>query len=145
VQKDIDEGRVIPGQYFILKFDFSVVNRNPNLEQADRSLKGIMTDCIENFYATYSRYLGDASKLSTNINPEDPAQSLQKCVNLIRNKLADSEDDPLADIRGVGYNLVLLESSVIANPEICLRRSMYWWMNMMLSAKTGLGSMKHPG
>jgi len=103
---------VTPGQYFTLTFNFSTVNRSPNLEQADRSLKHSLALSIESFYQRYSIYWGgDVSELSNLIDPEDPALSLQKCarwVNKLLETAQESGDRRLANVQGVriGYSRI---------------------------------------
>jgi hypothetical protein len=57
VEIDIAEGRVILGQFFILKFDFSTINRSTNIEDANTFLKTNIANSLRLFYKTYSPYL----------------------------------------------------------------------------------------
>jgi len=85
VQKDIDEERVTPGQYFILRFDFSDVTRD-SPELAAQSLRDSVVTSFEDFYDTYATYFGEnSSKLY--INYQDPANSLTKCVHSVNRVL----------------------------------------------------------
>lgn len=109
VQKDINDGTVTPGQYFILKFDFSTIDRCSDVKQASQSLKLKLNRSIERFYKTYSRYWdGDMRELGDLINKEDPADSLQNCVTWVQDlrDTARGEDKrQLADVQGI-YLLV---------------------------------------
>ena len=79
MQKDISKGKVTPGQFFVLKFDFSAVNHSPNLIKTNESLKASITQLCEKLYITYSTYLGeDEEELFKNIVPGDPACSVVK-------------------------------------------------------------------
>jgi len=101
---------VTPGQFFILKFDFSSINRSPNVDAADQFLKDNLTASIKTFYETYSRYLGgDVDKLLKNINYTNPNISLLNCIQLVRNvisKAKESREEQLAGIRGVSNSLL---------------------------------------
>jgi hypothetical protein len=96
------EGKVKPGQYFVLKFDFSRATRSLDVAEADKALKRMISTDFELFYDTYGMYLGeDASK---KINPDDPADSLTRCVMLVNKALKDARqrgDKALADVQGV--------------------------------------------
>lgn len=112
MQKDITEGRVTPGQFFTLKFDFSTANRSPNLGQADRSLKVHMNNSFNTFYTTYAMYLGeDVSELYKKIDHKDPAQSLWACVSSVNDvlkKAREMGDKRLANIQGVKNSCSLI-------------------------------------
>jgi len=103
VEKDIAERTVTPGQFFVLKFDFSPINCSPNFEQADRALKARITNSLKKFYITYAMYW-DVDELSKNIDPENPAESLWACVEAVNDllrKARERDDKRLAGIWGV--------------------------------------------
>lgn len=99
-----------PGQFFVLKFDFSSANRSPDVNEANRSLKACISWYIKTFYTTYATYLDkDESELSKNIDPEDPATSLGLCVELVNNllvKAREQGDERLAQVQGVRIDLL---------------------------------------
>ena len=99
------DGRVTPGRFFILKLDFSRVNRSPNIDKAHQSLQNTIADSFRRFYTTYSTYFGeDEKELLENIAPENPARSLLRCAGLVRkviSKARDSGKERLAGIKGV--------------------------------------------
>ena len=100
VEKDIAERTVTPGQFFVLKFDFSPINCSPNFEQADRALKARITNSLKKFYITYAMYW-DVDELSKNIDPENPAESLWACVEAVNDllrKARERDDKRLAGI-----------------------------------------------
>ncbi|KAH0564824.1 hypothetical protein GP486_001784 [Trichoglossum hirsutum] len=102
VQTDIEKGRITPGQYFVLKFDFSNVNRSLNPNDADLYLKNGINRSFEDFYETYSMHpIEDMKKF---INPDDPSDSLWKCVRWVNNAIPtirESGDKTLADVQGI--------------------------------------------
>lgn len=118
------DGRVTPGQFFILKVDFSLVNRSPNIAKAHQSLQDTIADSFWAFYKTYSTYLGkDEKELLENIAPENPARSLRRCVDLVQeviSKARDGGEERLAGIQGVRIDCSFISSlRMIANLE-CL-------------------------
>src|SRR5271154_540971 len=93
------EGKVKPGEYFILKFDFSTVERSQDINDAARYLKKAISQAFEVFYETYVTYLGeDAIKL---IDPDSPAISLERCVGRVNSAIQKGDDESLTDIQGV--------------------------------------------
>jgi hypothetical protein len=59
VQKDIEGKKCKPGQYFVLRFDFSTIQASPDLAEANRSLIVALNFSFRKFYETYARYLGE--------------------------------------------------------------------------------------
>jgi len=65
VQKGIDERKaknekyVKPGQYFVLKFDFSTIQASPDLAEANRRLIVALNSSFQDFYEKYATYLDD--------------------------------------------------------------------------------------
>ncbi|KIX04032.1 uncharacterized protein Z518_07585 [Rhinocladiella mackenziei CBS 650.93] len=104
VQKDIDERKVSPGKYFVLKFDFSSIPRRPDLTEANEALIRALNFSIKQFYKAYTAYLGgNFETLCQGINSKDPNISLVECVDSVQSTIA--QDERLADIEGV-YILV---------------------------------------
>ena len=104
MQKDIDERKVKPGQYFVLKFDFSGINPNPDLTKADEELIKILNSSIKLFYEEYTAYLGGNSEaLYQGIDSEDPNISLAECAQSVGHAIKN--DEQLAGIEGI-YVLV---------------------------------------
>jgi hypothetical protein len=106
VKNDIAEGKVKPGQYFVLKFDFSAVERSPDVRDAVRHLKNAISLSFEDFYDIYFTYLGDDAK--NLIDPNSPAVSLRRCVKKVNSVISKAREEgaperskPLADIQGV--------------------------------------------
>jgi hypothetical protein len=88
VQKDINEGKVKPGQYFILKFDFSKVRPNPDLTEANETLIKFLNSSLKTFYRTYAVYLGrDVTDLYQTIDSKEPNISLRRCAQSVRHAI----------------------------------------------------------
>jgi len=88
VQRNINEGKVKPGQYFVLKFDFSEVRPNPNLTEANETLIKFLNSSLEAFYETYAAYLGrDVTDLCQTIDSKEPNVSLRRCAQSVRHAI----------------------------------------------------------
>jgi Predicted AAA-ATPase len=110
VQKDINERKaknenyVEPGQYFVLKFDFSKINPNPDLVEANKALLKFLNSSLETFYRTYTAYLGgNFADLCQKIDINEPNLSLQRCAELVQDAI--KQDERLPSIEGI-YVLV---------------------------------------
>lgn len=98
-------GTVSPCQYLILAFDFSKVNRSPDLKTAEDSLGGMINNAVEAFYKTYAPYLGHKASeelIKENRSSSDPVKSLGAAVNLVQEVLntVTEKDDPLNGVKG---------------------------------------------
>ncbi|KAG0065493.1 hypothetical protein BGZ89_008264, partial [Linnemannia elongata] len=90
VDRDVRSEKVTPGQYLILTFDFSAVNRSPDVKTAEDSLNAMINSAIGNFYRIYAQYLGVATSeqlIAKNIDPSGAVGSLSGCVNLVTETL----------------------------------------------------------
>ena len=104
MQKDIDAGKVNPGQYFVLEFDFSKINPNPDLTKANEALIKFLNASIKSFYKIYATYLGKSyADLCEDIDSTEPNLTLQSCVESVRNAIR--QGGQLAGIEGI-YVLV---------------------------------------
>ncbi|GJJ77513.1 hypothetical protein EMPS_09872 [Entomortierella parvispora] len=106
VSQDIESGKVTPGQYLILSFDFSAVSRSPDMKAAERSLAGMINNSTEDFYQLYAPYLGEytGNQLTYElISSSDPVISFRKCVTLVQKALnaAKEVEDPLFGVKGI--------------------------------------------
>jgi hypothetical protein len=101
----VKSGKVTPGQYLILTFNFSAVHRSSDLKTAEDSLGGMINNSIKKFYKTYAPYLGETTseQLIDKNSAHSAVGSLGACVNLVKeilNNIRD-EDDPLYGVKGV--------------------------------------------
>ena len=88
MQKDINEGKVKPGQYLVLKFDFSKVRPNPDLTEANETLIKFLNSSIRSFYKTYAAYLGrSVADLYQDIDRKEPNSSLEQCCESVRDAI----------------------------------------------------------
>lgn len=96
--------RVHPGRYFVLRLDFSAVDRSQNREEAKHNLNQMLNDSIARFYRTYEPYLRmSADYLIQNLIMANAASSLNACVDAVHRVLSGvkSSEDPLSKIKGV--------------------------------------------
>ena len=105
----MEDKKVRPGEYLVLKFDFSVVNCSPDLNEAAKSLANSIIGRLEYFYHVNSKYLGGhASQLiRENIDQQNPIGSLKRLVMLFNLAIKDAvkskdAEHPLANVKGVG-------------------------------------------
>jgi len=102
----------------ILSFNFALVRRTRDLNQAARGLEANILCAIKGFYCTYHRLLGKTLEelVSGYINYENPIASLQNLVGLINYHLSTIKNSgdyqhPLISIQGVSvdfsYTLLL--------------------------------------
>ena len=110
MQKDIDERKarkekyVEPGQYFVLKFDFSQINPHPDLTEANETLIKFLNCSLETFYGRYTAYLGgNFTELCQGIDSKRPNLSLEECCRSVQRAIKN--DEQLAGIEGI-YVLV---------------------------------------
>ena len=112
MNRDVRSEKVTPGQYLILTFDFSAVNRSPDVKTPEESLNAMINNAIRDFFRTYAQYLGEVTSeqlIAKNINPSGSIGSLSGCVNLVKETLdaVREMNDPLYGVKGVSANTVL--------------------------------------
>jgi Predicted AAA-ATPase len=104
VQKDIDERKVNPGQYFVLTFDFSRINPSRDPTEAHKALVEFLNSSLKTFYRAYTAYLGgNFAHLCQNIHSKQPSLSLWWCAESVRDAI--KQDERLTGIQGI-YVLV---------------------------------------
>ncbi|KAF9547525.1 hypothetical protein EC957_008362 [Mortierella hygrophila] len=65
-----------PGRYFVLRFDFSAVNRSQDLKKAEHNLNLMLNESIKRFYKTYEPYHRmSADYLIDNFIKDDAAET----------------------------------------------------------------------
>lgn len=102
VQNDIAEGRVMPGQFFIWKMDFSTLNRSPNIVEAKEELKQFLNLSFERFYNTYATYLGrNVTDLCGKINDKSPNANLERFIWLVQDAIAQARKRGNKQLTGV--------------------------------------------
>ncbi|KAF9186305.1 hypothetical protein BGZ49_004197, partial [Haplosporangium sp. Z 27] len=104
IHEHVTNKHIFPGQYFVLKFDFSAVTRSPDRNVANNSLNLMLNESIKQFYRTYEPYLRIlADHLIENYIKDDATASMTACVNVVHNVLASvkSPEDPLSMIKGI--------------------------------------------
>ena len=104
----MEDKKVRPGEYLVLKFDFSVVDRSPDLNEAAKSLTKTIIRKLEEFYLVNSKYLGRTSDqlIRENIDQQNPIGSLDRLVMLVNFAIKDAvkgkdAEHPLANVKGV--------------------------------------------
>ena len=104
----MEDKKVRPGEYLILKFDFSRVDRKPDLNEAAKRLTKTIIRRLEEFYHANSKYLGRTSDqlIRENIDLQDPIDSLDRLVMLVNRAIKDAAktkdaEHPLANVKGV--------------------------------------------
>jgi hypothetical protein len=150
VQNDIAEGQVMPGQFFVLKFDFSTINRSPNIAEANQMLINSLNSSFEEFYNTYAIYLGGkVTDLYGNIDSKDPNLSLKRCTRLVRDALSRAREQgnkQLAGVQGVRIDFSLnLSQALILKLDSLSNRSTCLLTNTTLSVMTTLIPMEPHG
>ncbi|KAG0058715.1 hypothetical protein BGZ90_004807 [Linnemannia elongata] len=104
IHEHVQKGRLNPGRYFVLRFDFSAVNRSQDLKVARHSLNLMLNESIMEFYRTYEPYLRmPADYLIEKYVKDDAMASMRACANVVHNILssAKSPEDPLSMIKGI--------------------------------------------
>jgi hypothetical protein len=122
VQNDIDgknkKGKKYkPGQYFVLKFDFSLIPASSDLAEANQNLIVSLNYSIQKFYETYATYLGgEVTSLCGNIDSKRPDISLQKCSRLVQRALSQARKEKNEHLTGVqGIYLFVDEYDAFTN------------------------------
>ncbi|KAF9157955.1 hypothetical protein BGX21_003884, partial [Mortierella sp. AD011] len=104
INKYVASNHVSPGRYFVLKFDFSALDRSLDKELARHSLNLMLNRSIKKFYMTYEPYLRmSADYLIENLIKDDATASLSECVDVVHSILTSVEnpEDPLSKIKGI--------------------------------------------
>lgn len=116
VDNDVKAGKVTPGQYLILSFNFAGINRPNDFKLAEYELGRMIIGSLRLFYRTYAPYLGRGTceeLIQRYIDPNSPTFSLSECVYLVQDTLRAAEmisNHPLADVKGVSNRLCLFYS-----------------------------------
>jgi len=107
VNRAVKDGKVMPGQYLVLNFDFSCTDRSLPIENAMQSLAQEINDTLLDFRLTYADYLGESFALETsrfiNSNPVRNLRILIAAVDRALGNIYDKgdENNPLFGVKGV--------------------------------------------
>ncbi|KAG0205824.1 hypothetical protein BGX28_002604 [Mortierella sp. GBA30] len=104
IHEHVKSKRVLPGQYFVLQFDFAAVDRSQDRNMARHSLNLMLNNSIMQFYRAYEPYLRmSADYLIGNFIKDDATASMRACVDVVHNILTtvNSPEDPLSMIKGI--------------------------------------------
>ncbi|KAF9980297.1 hypothetical protein BGZ75_008622, partial [Mortierella antarctica] len=127
IDEHVTNNRVLPGRYFVLRFDFAAVDRSQDRKVARHSLNLMLNRSIKQFYTTYEPYLRmSAEYLTENLIKDDATASLGECVNVVHNILAsvESPEDPLSKIKGI--YLMADEYDSYSNEYLVPNDSVHW-------------------
>ena len=113
MDRAVKGGEVMPGEYLVLNFDFSRINRSPPIEQTTESLTQEINQTLLDFKDTYAKYLGESfeSKLSRFI-PHLPVGNLRILIAAVHHALQDihnkgNKNHPLFGVKGVCHSMLL--------------------------------------
>jgi hypothetical protein len=104
VDKAVKNGIVQPGQYLILRFDFSRVTRH---HESTESLEREINRGLSKFKLKYTKDLGELfASTTSSFTQNDPAGNLTDLVLAVHRALQGiqmrgDKDHPLRDVRGV--------------------------------------------
>jgi hypothetical protein len=112
VDRSVKNGDIRPGQYFVLKIEFSRYT-SANAETVARTFVSGIDQAISNFVSAYCINLGE--KFTVNAcrsYTETPASNLRKLISdvnstLKRIKESGDKDHPYYDIKGVCHTRLL--------------------------------------
>jgi hypothetical protein len=110
VDKDVTEGKVNPGEYLILRFNFSMFDYSPDPDKAARELAKNINMGFIRFYEEYHSYFSKPPDqlVSERIDPDSPIVSLNKLVMLVSNSLKLEKGETLG-VKGVsGCGLLII-------------------------------------
>jgi hypothetical protein len=100
-------GKLKPGQYLVLEFDFSRVTRTPKIAEFVEFLRGEINHGLSEFKLKYTKDLGESFASATSAFREnDPVGNLRELIGAVDHALEDiqesgDEDHPLWDVQGV--------------------------------------------
>jgi hypothetical protein len=107
VDKAVQNGIVQPGQYLVLRFDFSRVARPPNIDESVPSLEREINRGLSVFRHDYTKYLGESFASTTSgFIQNDPGGNLTDLVIAVDYALqgihkTGEEGHPLWGVQGV--------------------------------------------
>ena len=89
MDKAVNDGNILPGQYLVLEFDFSSITRSPKLDEAAQFLADGINGSLLDFVSTYAEYLGESftSQVSRSTTIGNPTQNLKNFVEAVHHAL----------------------------------------------------------
>ncbi|RPA91704.1 hypothetical protein L873DRAFT_270356 [Choiromyces venosus 120613-1] len=108
IDKHVKGDKITPGEYMILKFNFSAVNRTRDLNKAAQGLAVSIIRNLKGFYGDYYSYFGESlgQLISESIDQGDAINSLANLVQLVNRTLWEVKNGgdkkhPLANVKGI--------------------------------------------
>jgi hypothetical protein len=107
VDKAVKNGIVKPGQYLVLKFDFSRIPRPLKIDESVEFLREEINDELSDFKRDYTDDLGQSFALATSgFKENNPAGNLKNLLKAVHRALRDikqkgEKNHPLRDVQGV--------------------------------------------
>ena len=85
MDKAVNNGNVLLGQYLILEFDFSSITYSPKLNKAAQFLADGINRSLLDFVSIYTEYLGElfTSQVSRSTTIRNPTQNLKNLVEAV--------------------------------------------------------------
>ena len=113
MDRAVKDGKVIPGEYLILEFDFSRISRSPEIENSTKFLALEINETLLDFKSKYVKYLGESfeSEMSRFVT-DNPAGNLRILIAAVDRALQDihnrgDKNNPLFGVKGVCYSRLL--------------------------------------
>ena len=111
MDKAVQDGKATPGQYLVLKFDFSKIVHSHDIRTATKNLTRNINSSLVDFTDEYAKHLGEsfASRTSQHFNSSDPSGNLGHYVGAVNTALrrireASNKNHPLFGIKGVCHS-----------------------------------------
>ena len=108
MHRAVKAGTIAPGQYLVLRLDFSSISCPSNVDLAAERLRRGINKMMDRFKKTYNKYLHNspAWREISQFESDDPAQNLCDLVTAVDNALqhihdGGDENHPLFNIKGV--------------------------------------------
>lgn len=107
MDRAVKDGKVLPGQYLVLNFDFSCIDRSPPIEKATQSLAQEINETLLDFKLRYVDFLGESFALETSrFIDSNPVINLRILIAAVDRALGDihnkgDKNHPLFGVKGV--------------------------------------------
>ena len=103
----VKNGKVMPGEYLILTFDFSRITRSPKIDEATQFFANGINRSLWSFKLAYGKYLGESFASETShLTNKDVSDNLTTLVGAVNYTLRDihekgDKNHPLFGTKGV--------------------------------------------